>query len=39
MESPAINAAHPSIPGTADYDGVARPQNGRSDLGAFEYKP
>ncbi|MBA3501975.1 MAG: hypothetical protein M4D80_02405 [Myxococcota bacterium] len=39
LGSPAINAAHPSIPGTADYDGVARPQNGRSDLGAFEFKP
>lgn len=38
-DSPAIDAAHPSIPGTADYDGVSRPQNGRSDLGAFEFKP
>ena len=38
-DSPAIDAAHPSITGTADYDGVARPQNGRSDMGAFEFKP
>ena len=38
-ESAAIDAAHPTLPGTADFDGVARPQNGRSDLGAFEFKP
>jgi hypothetical protein len=37
-DSPAINAANPSAVATPDYDGVMRPQGGRSDIGAFEFK-
>jgi hypothetical protein len=37
-DSPAINAADPSAAETPDYDGVMRPQGGRSDIGAFEFK-
>lgn len=38
-DSPAVDAADPAITGTADFDGTSRPQNGRSDLGAFELVP
>lgn len=38
-DSPAVNAANPSAVGTPDYDGTMRPQGGRSDIGAFEFKP
>ncbi len=37
--SPAIDQADPQATDTDDYDGTPRPQNGRSDIGAFEYKP
>lgn len=37
--SPAIDAADVSATDANDFDGVARPQGPRSDLGAFEYKP
>lgn len=37
--SPAIDAADPAATTAIDYDGVARPQGPRSDIGAFEYKP
>jgi hypothetical protein len=37
-DSPAINAANPAAVATPDYDGVMRPQGGRSDIGAFEFK-
>jgi hypothetical protein len=37
-DSPAINAADPSAVATPDFDGVMRPQGGRSDIGAFEFK-
>jgi hypothetical protein len=37
--SPAIDAADPVKTGTPDFDGVARPQGARSDLGAFEFAP
>jgi hypothetical protein len=36
--SPAIDAADPVNPSnTHDFDGRPRPQNGRTDMGAFEY--
>ena len=36
--SPAINAANPGDVYTGhDFDGTPRPQDGRSDIGAFEY--
>ncbi len=38
-DSPAIDAADPQATDDHDYDGTPRPQNGRSDIGAFEYKP
>ncbi|MCX5740966.1 MAG: hypothetical protein NT062_00540 [Proteobacteria bacterium] len=37
--SPAIDAANPTSTNTIDHDGVARPQNGRNDMGAFEHTP
>ncbi len=37
--SPAKDAADPAATDDHDYDGTPRPQNGRSDIGAFEYKP
>jgi hypothetical protein len=37
--SPAIDAADPTATATVDYDGTARPQGVRRDIGAFEYKP
>jgi hypothetical protein len=39
--SPAIDAAVPStgIDPTVDFDGIARPQGAKKDLGAFEFKP
>jgi hypothetical protein len=37
--SPAIDAADPAATNANDFDGTARPQGARSDLGAFEYKP
>jgi len=37
--SPAINTADPSATNGHDYDGTSRPQGGRDDIGAFEYKP
>jgi hypothetical protein len=36
--SPAIDMANPTNNNTHDYDGTARPQGTRSDIGAFEYK-
>jgi hypothetical protein len=36
--SPAIDAADPAATNSVDFDGVARPQGPRSDIGAFEYK-
>jgi hypothetical protein len=36
--SDAIDAAHPTIAGTPDFDGTSRPQGPRSDVGAFEFK-
>jgi hypothetical protein len=36
--SDAIDAAHPAITGTPDFDGTSRPQGPRSDVGAFEFK-
>jgi hypothetical protein len=35
--SPAINAGDPTSAVTHDYDGTARPQGARNDIGAFEY--
>ena len=37
--SPAKDAADPQATDPDDYEGTTRPQNGRSDIGAFEYKP
>ena len=37
--SAAIDAADPAANVTIDYDGTARPQGTRSDIGAFEHKP
>lgn len=37
--SPAIDAADPSAADAIDFDGIARPQGGRNDMGAFELKP
>jgi hypothetical protein len=37
--SPARNAADPAATLAVDFDGDARPQEGRSDLGADEVKP
>jgi hypothetical protein len=38
--SPAIDAAKPtSSDPTVDFDGTARPQGARNDIGAFEFKP
>lgn len=37
--SPALDAADPTAANATDFDGAARPQNGRSDMGAFERKP
>jgi hypothetical protein len=37
--SPAIDAANPTLVGTPDFDGIARPQGAHSDIGAFEFKP
>jgi hypothetical protein len=41
--SPAINAGDPAVPGSGgsaceanDQRGIARPQNGRCDIGAYE---
>ncbi len=39
VDSPAVDAADPATTGTTDFDGTSRPQNGRSDLGAFELVP
>lgn len=36
--SPAIDAGASGVT-TSDYNGVARPQGSRSDIGAFEYSP
>lgn len=36
--SPAVDAADPAATNAVDYDGVARPQGTRRDVGAFEYK-
>lgn len=37
FDSPAINAAHPTIFEPIDERGVPRPVGGRSDIGAFEF--
>ncbi len=37
--SPAINAASSCPPPAVDQRGVHRPQGGRCDIGAYEYKP
>jgi hypothetical protein len=39
--SPAIDAAVPStgLDPLGDFDGIARPQGAKKDLGAFEFKP
>lgn len=38
--SPAINAADPALTSNGhDFDGIARPQGTRSDIGAFEHVP
>lgn len=39
MGSPAIDAADPAATLSTDFDGTARPQGARRDIGAFEYKP
>ena len=36
IDSPAVNAGSPTPASTSDQRGVARPQVGRSDIGAFE---
>jgi hypothetical protein len=38
MSSPAIDAADPAATDAVDFDGTARPQGARRDIGAFEYK-
>lgn len=38
-QSPAIDAADPATATDHDLDGVRRPQNGKPDIGAFEYVP
>ena len=37
--SPAIDAADPAATETIDFEGTSRPQGGRRDMGAFEFKP
>jgi hypothetical protein len=39
MSSPAINTADPNPANcpTTDQRGIARPQHGRCDIGAYEY--
>ena len=37
--SPAIDTADPSATEATDFDGTARPQGAKRDIGAFEYKP
>jgi hypothetical protein len=37
--SPAIDTADPSATESVDYEGTARPQGIKRDVGAFEYKP
>lgn len=37
--SPAIDAADPAATAQHDHEGVARPQGGARDIGAFEHKP
>jgi hypothetical protein len=37
--SPAIDTADPSATELVDFDGTARPQGAKRDIGAFEYKP
>jgi len=37
--SPAIDAADPALVNGHDRDGQPRPGGGRSDIGAFEYRP
>jgi hypothetical protein len=39
LGSPALDAADPTATNDHDLDGVARPQNGRADMGAFERTP
>lgn len=36
--SPAIDTADPSATDAVDFEGTARPQGARRDIGAFEYK-
>jgi hypothetical protein len=38
-DSVAKNAADPGATVTVDLDGTVRPQDGRSDMGAYEFKP
>jgi hypothetical protein len=37
--SPAIDAADSAATEATDFDGTARPQGAKRDVGAFEYKP
>lgn len=38
-DSPARNTADPSATVTVDLDGIVRPLENRSDMGAYEFKP
>ena len=38
-DSVAKNTADPAATVTVDLDGTVRPQEGRSDMGAYEFKP
>jgi hypothetical protein len=39
LGSPAIDAADPASSNTIDFDGIARPQGARRDIGAYELVP